>query len=402
MYGLIRFLTGWVRLRVTGASPERFLNSLTERGTALWEPEWEDALHLKLCIPIAELRTVEKTALRCFCDTEVLEKHGLPMYVRAALRRPVLSFGAVLAVAALFFLQNYVWVIRVEGTQTLHPQEVVRALEELDISFGSRASDIDLQMTKNRMLNLLPQLSWLAVNRSGGKLDVLLTERRTEEKRETYAVADIVALRDGVLTEVSVFEGMKLCGRGDTVREGQVLVSGIEDNGLFLRAVCAQGEIYAQTWHSGTLIMPAIAMEKTCTGRQWRQITLVIGRKRINLCGNSSISMDSCDKMIEVKQLTLPQGDTLPLCLEVATYTEYTLARASVPEETAKQSLSEAWRRNTEASMIAGTIDSTDSTFLCDGEIYVLHAESICTEMIGRQVPKDTVYEGETNERTDH
>lgn len=403
MYGLIRYLFGWARVRVTGASPETLLNRLTEAEIPLWMPEWEDALHLRLCVPLGRTGAVRELALRCFCDAEVTERHGLPLQLRAALRRPFLSIGALLAVAALFFLQNFVWVIRVEGTQTLHPQQVVRALEELDISFGSWAPAIDSQMTKNRMLNLLPQLSWLAVNRSGGRLNVLLTERRQEtEKRESYSVANIVALRDGVLTEVSVFEGMQLCKRGDAVREGQVLVSGFEDNGLFLRAVCAQGEIYAETRHTGTVVMPATAWVKCYTGRQRTQVTLVVGRKRINLCGNSSIFMGSCDKMVEEKQLTLPRGETLPLRLEIATYAEYTLERETLPEKTARQSLTAAWLRSTEHAMIAGTVDSTESTLLCDGEVYILQAQSACTEMIGRQVPMDTVYEGETNERTDH
>ena len=52
---------------------------------------------------------------------------------------------------------------------------------------------------------------------------------------------------DGVLTEVSVTEGMRLCAVGDTVRQGQLLVSGYEDYGLFIRPVCASAEIYART-----------------------------------------------------------------------------------------------------------------------------------------------------------
>lgn len=403
MYGLIRFLQGWVRLRVTGASPERFLNALAAEEIALWSPECEDELHLRLCVTRKELARAEKLATRCFCTIEVTEKRGLPFHLQSALRRPLLTFGALLSVAALFYLQSFVWVIEVEGTQSLHPQQVLEALEELDIGFGSRGADIDSQMTKNRMLNLLPQLSWLAANRTGGRLQILLTERRTNgEAEKKSGVANIVAARDGVLTEVSVFEGMKVCAKGDTVRAGQVLISGFEDNGLFLRAVRADGEIYARTWHSGTVIMPSAERKKSYTGRQWKQTTLVLGRKRINLYGNSRISEGSCDKMVEVKALTLPKGYTLPISVELATYREYTLSDVSAEKTDAEECLRAAWLHEVRSSMIAGTVDSTEASFLADGETYILHAQSGCTEMIARPVPMELIYEGGSYEREDH
>lgn len=67
-------------------------------------------------------------------------------------------------------------------------------------------------------------------------MQVLVTERQQPpDTRAPYAVANVVAARDGVLTEVSVTEGMRLCAVGDTVRQGQLLVSGYEDYGLFIR-----------------------------------------------------------------------------------------------------------------------------------------------------------------------
>ena len=156
------------------------------------------------------------------------------------------------------------------------------------------------------MLLRMPELAWLAVNRSGGRVQVLVTERQQPpDTRAPYAVANVVAARDGVLTEVSVTEGMRLCAVGDTVRQGQLLVSGYEDYGLFIRPVCASAEIYARTWHTGTVVTPAERLEKRYTGREWKQVTLIVGKKRIKLWGNSSISQQDCDKMIVEKAVKM-------------------------------------------------------------------------------------------------
>ena len=79
---------------------------------------------------------------------------------------------------------------------------------------------------------------------------------------------------------------MRLCAVGDTVRQGQLLVSGYEDYGLFIRPVCASAEIYARTWHTGT--------RRHARGCGWKsaipagsgqQVTLIVGKKKNKIMG---------------------------------------------------------------------------------------------------------------------
>ena len=48
MQKLINFLRGSVRLEVTGAFPERFLNLCAQAGIGFWELEWPDGTTLRL------------------------------------------------------------------------------------------------------------------------------------------------------------------------------------------------------------------------------------------------------------------------------------------------------------------------------------------------------------------
>ena len=249
------------------------------------------------------------------------------------------------------------------------------------------------------MLNLIPELSWLAVNRSGGCLQVLVTERSSpRSERPEYDVANVIAARDGVLTEVSVLEGMKLCAVGNTVSKGQLLVSGYEDYGLCVRAVCADAEIYAATWHTGTVLTPSQTYVKRYTGEEWTQKNLIIGRNRINLYGNSRISTGNCDKMIDVKVLVLPKGHDFPVTLETITYREYELVATDVDQTQSRELLLKAWERMTRDAMIAGVIKETSSQVVHSGGVYALHASSTCEEMIARIVPAEELYKGETYE----
>ena len=198
-----------------------------------------------------------------------------------------------------------------------------------------------------------------------------------------FMQAGNLAARDGVLTEVSVTEGMRLCAVGDTVRQGQLLVSGYEDYGLFIRPVCASAEIYARTWHTGTVVTPAERLEKRYTGREWKQVTLIVGKKRIKLWGNSSISQQDCDKMI-VEKAVRTSGYAYPLRLETAILREYVLEPAPAPQVQTEKLLQEAWRRAVQAQMLAGRIDVTQESLLMQGGLCILQAQSDCTELISR------------------
>lgn len=398
MNQIISFLFGSCDVTVSGAAPERCINAFPEENITFWNIRYIDEMHYSFTIPARDRKKVGQIALKYYCTVEKCEEHGIPMLSKKLFARPVLLGGILLAVSLSFFLQSYVWVIEVEGNKTVPTETIVRELGKQNIHFGIWAGTIDSQLTKHKMLNAIPALSWLAVNRSGGKLSILVTERETALfEAPDYETANIVAAKDGVITDFSISEGMKLCARGDTVKKGQILVSGYEDYGLFIRNVCAEAEIYAKTWYSGTVVTPSVRMQKVFTGRTEKQISLLLGRKRIKLFGNSSISGGSCDKMVIVKQLSLP-GYTFPLAMETVVAREYTTKAVTVFPQEAQNVLRQAWKRRTLSGMVAGTIESTAEHFAESNKLYILQAESTCTEMIAKPVPLTESDKGDTHE----
>lgn len=396
--GLISFFRGYVSIRIIGAEPEKFINVLSEKNIPFWDLRREDELHYTLSLYQKYIKTAEKLSYETFCSCEILEFHGLRQWMQKAKMRPVLTFGLPLALLCSLLLQNVVLAVDVEGNEKLHREEIIHALEELGIGVGSPSWNIDQQLTKNQMLNLLPELSWIGVNRSGCKLHVLVTERSFPKvKQQACPAANLIAARDGVLTDVIVTEGMKLCRPGDTVRKGQVLVSGFEDYGLILKGVCAEGEIYGQTWRSGTIVTPSSVKGKVYTGREWADYSLVIGRKRINLSGNSGISGASCDKMIDAAELQIPNY-SFPVRLEKTTFREYNIKELPLDPEAGEANLLSAWERLTASDMIAGKTESTETSFMASDGLYILRAESVCNEMLARLRPMDGVCEGEAHE----
>ncbi len=396
MMGPLRYMAGEVRLKITGASPQRCLNLLTQKKIDFWDITRGDELHYFISVAPNCVTRVQGLSLRAFCTVEEEKRRGFLQTFRAALRRPILLFGLILVLTVSFLLPSFVWSIEIDGNSRLHDEEILRLLEQESIKIGTPAGSVDYKAVKYRLMTRLDDISWLAINRCGGTLHVLITERdHPTSEKPSYVAGNIVAASDGVLTEVTVLEGMRLCKVGDTVKAGQILVSGLEDYGLCPRAVCAQAEIYAQTWHQTTLVSPATTLQKQYTGREWTQQTLIVGRKRINLYGNSGNVDGTCDKIVKMVPLQLP-GYEFPITLETAYYREYTTT--AVPSERTGAQMESAFERLLLKRLVAGQIVSKECSLRRTDDLLILTAQATCTEMLARLVPLEPIYEGETNE----
>ena len=61
---IVNLLRGSVRLSVTGAFPERFLNLCAQRGAAFWAVEWPDSHTLRLTVAWKDRKGLEELAQR--------------------------------------------------------------------------------------------------------------------------------------------------------------------------------------------------------------------------------------------------------------------------------------------------------------------------------------------------
>ena len=73
-----RWLRGSTEVRVTGASPQNFLNRCAAAGISLEDVTSEDLFTIRLRLPARRLTEAERLAERSGCRLERLASHGLP------------------------------------------------------------------------------------------------------------------------------------------------------------------------------------------------------------------------------------------------------------------------------------------------------------------------------------
>ncbi|MBR6119390.1 MAG: sporulation protein YqfD [Oscillospiraceae bacterium] len=395
------FLRETVLLRIEGASPERCLNRWSGADLSFWELRRESEFAFQCRAYAGQLPALTREADRAQCRLELLGRSGLPLLLRRLRGRPVLLLGLPAALLLAFWLNSFVWFIRVEGNRRVPDSRILHALEEEGVRFGAWAPGLDSEDLKNRMLNRVPELRWLAVNSSGGVVTVLTAEREQEEPPlERGGVAHLIAARPGLIRELRVVNGFAVKAAGDPVQTGDILISGLMEWSTHTQATRAMGEVYAETFRAESMICPDTALEKVYTGRSARCKTLIFQRNRRKLSGNSSIFGTMCDRMIETRTWTLPGGWQLPIQLETETLLEYELRPAALAQPEAEAILTGEARRLTEAAMTAGQIESQSSAIQKKTDSYLCRVSMNCVEMIARTLPVELFGEDDSHGKT--
>lgn len=382
-----------VVIRITGASPQELINRMALANIPFWDLERRDELCWFVTMYAADYKHLRPMIRRSMCRTRVMKRRGLPFFARRMKKRRVLLAGLALCILAAVILPMFVWSYQVEGNETVPEEAILRALDEIGVGVGTFGPSIHPSVVKNKMLLKIPQLAWLTVNVSGGRATVVVREETPKpDILDENMVTDLVASTTGVIDEMEILRGREQVKVGQTVLEGETLVSGViqhksYDTLLAVQQVRSMGEVYAITWRKLTARMPVEYRQKTYTGEKKTKFALLIGKKRLNLYLDSGNSYEEYDKITHRDYLTLPGGLSFPLGIEKTVIRAYESAPVTMPTEQAQALLEKYLLEAVKAQMTGGEIlDSTFAVSLCDGLLEV-SAVCRCREQIAKEVP---------------
>lgn len=384
--GFFRSLAGMIRLELTSADKEAALRRMSEAGIEIIGAENCGELSVRFTVARVHLRRIQELAQQKGERLIVLERKGLFWPLWRLHRRPVLLAGLLLMCLLAFGIPGRVLFVEVEGNEKIPDNLILEAAQEAGIRFGASRRAVRSEEMKNELLGALAQLQWAGVNTYGCRAVISVRERAMEPQLSVpEAVSNVVASCDGVITSLTVTRGNALCAVGQAIRKDQVLISGYVDHGLTVTATSAEGEIFAQTQHELTAVMPSEILRRGDQTARKRFYSLILGKKRINFMKGSGIYDGTCVKMYTEYCLTLPGGYRLPVILVKETISECDV-RPQISEETqAQRLLTDFAKGYLRQQLVAATILDAQEDFYCDAGVYRLKGRYDCTEMIGRK-----------------
>lgn len=405
---LVNALRGSVCLEVEGAFPERYLNLCAQRGVLFWNVEWLEATRLRLTVTRRGSRQAIPLGERALCTVTPAGRAGMPYFLGRFRRRYAFLTGLALSMAVVCVLSSFVLTIEVKGNSGVSTARILTELRRQGLGVGTYGPGLDERTVGNKVLLRIPELSWLSINLYGTRAEVLVREA-VEPPRLTDAGerGDVVARASGIVTRVEALTGEAVVKPGDTVLEGETLISGTvrlegpaysETPEIGRLQTRASGRVYARTWRTLSACIPLEAGVKRYTGEEKSLWSVTVLGRRLDFFRKGGISFDRYDKISRTWTLTLPGGREMPLAVQRETCRAYETEPLALEPDAARAMLEARLLEALEEAVGEGEIVSTESAAeQRDGGLTVtLRAE--CREEIGRFVPDPTTKENQENE----
>lgn len=404
---LVNALRGSVRLEVEGAFPERFLNLCAQRGILFWNVEWMETTRLRLTVTRRGSRQAAALGERTLCIVTPAGRKGMPYFLARFRKRYAFWVGMGLSMAAVCVLSSFVLTIEVKGNTTVPTAQILTELRRQGLGIGTFGPGLDERTVGNKVLLQLPQLSWLSINLYGTRAEVLVREAvEAPELVDAQEYGSVVARASGIVTRVEALTGEAVVKVGDTVLEGETLISGTvhlegpaysDKPEIGQIQVRASGRVYARTWRTMAAQLPLEAQVKRYTGEETNLWSVTALGRRTDFFGKGGISFDRYDKISRTWTLTLPGGEEMPLAVQRETCRAYELETLAVEPDAAEAMLKERLMEALEEAVGEGEIVSTEFAVETENGMLTVTLQAECREEIGTFVPDSTTQENEAD-----
>lgn len=372
-------------MRFVAAEPEKILSRLSEAGIEIADMEWIDPLTVEFSVRYTQCARSQDLLDRYGISWCVKEKQGVLWRLTKIWNRPVLIVGMALFLLMACLLRERILFIRIVGNVNIPDNQILHYAESAGINFGTKSAAVRSEEIKNDLLERIPELQWVGITASGCVATIDVKERsfHDESPKIETGISHVVAKRDGVVTEMSVYRGTPLVQPGQSVKEGQMLISGYTNCDRVVKAQQAAGEVFAYTTCRAEVVTPVSAYAYGDSLREHTCIRLRIGKKVINLCNHSGIPGGTCVKMYTEDYWTLPGGYKLPVCVIKVRFTVHDTCQEQVDLENFDwvKAYAQTYLRS---DMLAGEILGEALQVDLSNGAYRLRGEYACHEMIGQ------------------
>jgi len=236
----LKYLQGYVRVRLTGYAPERFLNLCSNHNILIWNLEYHQEQY-EFCISLKGFRQLKPILKKTRTRIIILERFGLPFCIHKYRKRKLFFLGIVACAFILYMMSLFIWNIDIQGNLHRTDGTIIKFLEENNVYHGIRKSKLDCVALEELLRSEFDDIIWTSVKIQGTRLIIdiqenLVSNKNAESKQSAEATSSsLVANKDTKIYSILTRNGTPLVEKGSVVAKGDMLVEGkipiYNDNG---------------------------------------------------------------------------------------------------------------------------------------------------------------------------
>lgn len=345
MIRLFKYIHGYVKIKVWGYSPERFMNLCGNRDILIWGAHNYGDYYI-MYISLKGFFGLRPILRKTKTKVAVQQRYGLPFLMPKMRRRIIFILGIVGCLLFLSIMSNNLWAIELVGNTTITNDKFMDFLKENGVSYGMPKKNINVAELEKKVRLEYPIVTWNSIEIQGTKLYVQIKENTMllEEKKELYQASDLLADKEGTIVSMITRRGVPNVAVGAVIKPGDLLVSGKipilgEDTLVRDYQYCnSDADIYIQCVYPYSDSLKIAHMEKEYTGSE-KQIGFVeIMGKRIQI-PQGKIKYEDYDIYTDTKQMKILDNFYLPVFRGTETRKEYHYKQTKYTKEQAKKIL---------------------------------------------------------------
>ncbi len=327
MIDILKYIKGYVRIKIWGFAPERFLNLCSNRNILLWDIVKEGDVYY-MNISLSGFRNLRGIVRKTKTRVVILKRYGLPFLLPKMLSRKFFILGLIAAVFFWFYTSLFVWEITIEGNQRITEDIFMDFLKNEGIGIGMKTNQVDIEKLEKDIRKNFDQITWTSAKFSGTNLIIMVKENDAVLSPVFEdIISDLYADKDGTIVSMIVRSGIPNVKIGDTIEMGTLLVSGdipIQNEDTTIRDyqyTRADADIIVERSRDVFFSLPFDYIKKVYTKRETKQYSIYVGGKDFYF--GKQPEYTDYDKVSSEKEMMLMKGIKLPIIFSTHIYREY-------------------------------------------------------------------------------
>ena len=406
MLNFIKFFQGYLLITVTGYSPERFLNLCSRMNMVLWDLKpVRDGF--QFYISKKAFGMIEGALEKTGTEVRIIHKYGVPFLIQKYRKHFCFLAGIGCALFLLIFMSQFIWKVDIQGNSYYSTQVLLKGLQEEGIGYGSWKNSINCKGLQTLIRKKYEDITWVSEKIEGTRLYLEVQERLKGAEDEEDSVldedtaSDLIASHDGVIVSITTRQGTPLVTAGDSVKAGDILVSGAvdirndADEVVSRNYVASDADVVIHTTLPYSDSFSRVYEKKTLTGKKKRDWILEFHTWFLDLFPRKNA--ENCLQIKTVIPVVIGSDFYLPFQIVKKEYLEYEQSTEEYSEEEIQVLVEERLAQYNENLRENGVFISENRVIIEESGDNVLVSgtlEADVSQQEYREIPQEEMQEG--------
>lgn len=227
---LFRFFKGYVTFEVSEGFLERFINLCTQRRIGIFDVKNVNS-HIVAKISPKDFEKLNEIAIKSGSKIDIINESGLPFIISKNRHRVGLIYGSVFFLVFILIMNRFLWCVDSSGSEKYSKEQIIEVAQLVGVKQGVFLPLFDEKKAAREIYKYFDgELSWVSVNVKGSIAFIEVRDTKVPTEPQDEEPCNIIADFDGVILSDETLSGIKSITKGNAVKKGDLLISGVIEN----------------------------------------------------------------------------------------------------------------------------------------------------------------------------